>query len=438
MRASDYSNTSCQFDSVRAGQILGAHSCRKILQVSKPDSLSDLPHDVKVKVDIVVGGEDGGGDFSSGEEMPKICASIAVANGTRTLRIDGTLIFDVASVLDEHAALAGVQASVAGGASGENAIHHIDAECDVISELFGAADAHEVARAIGGKKSGYFSSHFTRDIVRFADSEAAHGVTGKVEGEKLVSAFAAQVGEGGALHDAELPLGQAAIFLSMLHKIVASALCPGSGALESGFCDGAWRGRFDAFIEHHGDVCAKGQLNLGGLLRSEEMLRAVEMGTKAHAVVGYFAQIGEAEDLVATGIGEDGTGPRHERMQAAEFADQSVTGTQIKMIGVGENNFGAEGFEGFLGESLNGRGGANGHEGRRFDDAMRRGEKAAPRASGIGVLNFEGKTHFASVSGEDEGPAHAQNNKDCPDPEDDEIWFRTFQFFRVDSRKADG
>ena len=239
---------------MRAGQILGTHSCRKILQVSKPDSLSDLPHDVKVKVDIVVGGEDGCGDFSRGEEMPKIRASVAAADGTRTFRINRALIFDVASVLNEHPAFAGVETGMTSGARGKNAIHHIDTECDVIGELLGTTNAHEVARSIGGKKSGDFSSHFAGDIVGFADSESTDCVTGKIESEKLVSAFAAQVGKRGALHDTELPLRQAAIFLLMLEKIVASALRPGRGALESGFGDGARGGRFNAFVEDHGDI----------------------------------------------------------------------------------------------------------------------------------------------------------------------------------------
>src|SRR5215471_18594770 len=305
MSASDYSNTSCQFGSVRAGQILGTHSCRKFLQLSKPDSLSDLPHDVKVKVDIVVGGEDGGSDFSRAKEMPKIRTSVATANGTGTLRIDGALVVDVAGVLDEHAALGGVEAGVAGRARGKNAIHHIDAESDVVSDLFGAADAHEVARPVGRKKSGYFRGHFTSDVVRFADREAADGVTGKIESEKLVSAFAAQVGECSPLHDAELPLRQAAILLCVLRKIVARALRPGSGALQSGFGEGARSGRFDAFIEDHGNVRAQRELYLSGLFRSEEMLRAVEMRPEAYAVVADLAQIGEAEDLVTAGIGED-------------------------------------------------------------------------------------------------------------------------------------
>jgi len=51
-----------------------------------------LAHYVKVKVDIVVGGEDGAGDFSRGEEVTKIGARVAAADGTSTPGINGLLI----------------------------------------------------------------------------------------------------------------------------------------------------------------------------------------------------------------------------------------------------------------------------------------------------------------------------------------------------------
>ena len=73
----------------------------------------------------------------------------------------------------------------------------------------------------------------------------------------------------------------------------------------------------------------------------------------------------------------------------------SVPGTQIKMVGIGENDFGAEIFQRFLRQGLDGGGGAHGHENGRFDGAVRRGEYARTRARWIRVLNFEGKTHFA-------------------------------------------
>ena len=75
-------------------------------------------------------------------------------------------------------------------------------------------------------------------------------------------------------------------------------------------------------------------------------------------------------------------------------------------------NFRAKSLERFLSESLDRGGGAHGHENRRFDDAMRRGKKATPRAGGIGMLDFERKTHFASVSGEGKSDSHTQDHID--------------------------
>src|SRR5271154_3796033 len=89
---------------------------REFFELSKSDSLSNLAHDVKVKVDVVVGRQDGRGDFSSGEKMPKIRAGVALTDRTGTLWIDGALVFGVARVLDKHAAFASVQTRVTSGA----------------------------------------------------------------------------------------------------------------------------------------------------------------------------------------------------------------------------------------------------------------------------------------------------------------------------------
>ncbi len=63
---------------------------------------------------------------------------------------------------------------------------------------------------------------------------------------------------------------------------------------------------------------------------------------KGHAFFGDLAQAGEAEDLEAAGIGEDGVGPGHEAVQSAELADEFVAGAQVEMIGVGEEDVDAE------------------------------------------------------------------------------------------------
>src|SRR5690349_21279638 len=100
----------------------------------------------------MVGGQDGRGHFPRGKEMTEIRARVAAADAARTIRIDGPLILRVARVLDEHAAFAGVEAGMARSASGKNAIHHVDAESDVVGNLLGPPDAHEIARAIFWKK----------------------------------------------------------------------------------------------------------------------------------------------------------------------------------------------------------------------------------------------------------------------------------------------
>src|SRR5258708_2922803 len=124
------------------------------------------------------------------------------------------------------------------------------------------------------------------------------------------------------------------------------------------------------------------------------MFSAIEMRTKAHPFVGDFSQFGKAKHLIATGVRENRTRPGHELVQAAKLADQLVAGAQIKMIGIGEDDFRAEFFERFLGQSFDGSLCANGHEEGRLDGAMRRGQAATARASRIGLRNRKGKIHL--------------------------------------------
>src|SRR5260370_354611 len=157
--------------------------------------------------------------------------------------------------------------------------------------------------------------------MRFANSEAANGVARKIQIEKLARAFAAQIGKRRALHNSKLPLGKIAIASGLFEEISASAARPGGGALERGLGFFARGRRLNAFIEDHSNIRPERKLNLGGFFRRQKMLRAVEMGTKAHAFIGHFSQFGEAEDLIAAGVREDGARPGHELMQATKLAD---------------------------------------------------------------------------------------------------------------------
>src|SRR5206468_10730349 len=103
-----------------------------------------------------------------------------------------------------------------------------------------------------------------------------------------------------------------------------------------------------------------------------EVVRAVEVCAEAHAFGGDFTRMRKTEDLIPSRVGENRMGPGHEVVQTAELADEFVAGSQIEMIGIREDNFGAELLERFLTQALNGRGGADGQEERRFDRAVRR------------------------------------------------------------------
>jgi hypothetical protein len=69
-------------------------------------------------------------------------------------------------------------------------------------------------------------------------------------------------------------------------------------------------------------------------------------------------------------------------MKAAETADELVSGTQIEVIGVAEDDFRAQGFERVLRDGFDCAGGADGHEDRGLDGAMGEMELGAAAAGG--------------------------------------------------------
>src|ERR1700749_5162543 len=89
--------------------ILPFEACRKVRaessELSKTDSLPNLAHYVKVKVDVVVGVQDARKRLTRGIKVPQICTGIPAANGELTFFVYGPLIVCVARVLDEQPSL---------------------------------------------------------------------------------------------------------------------------------------------------------------------------------------------------------------------------------------------------------------------------------------------------------------------------------------------
>ncbi len=142
-------------------------------------------------------------------------------------------------------------------------------------------------------------------------------------------------------------------------------------------------GVFGAFIERHEDVAAEGKLGIHGGFGGEGVEIAIEVRLEDDALIGDLAQAGEAEDLKSAGIGEDGVGPGHEAVEAAHLADEIGPGADIKMIGIGEQDFDAEVVrEVALVEAFDRGLGTDGHENRGLDGAVGSVENARASAGG--------------------------------------------------------
>ena len=117
----------------------------------------------------------------------------------------------------------------------------------------------------------------------------------------------------------------------------------------------------------------------------KKWLTAIEMGAEAHAFVSDFAELGEAVNLEAAGVSEHGARPADEAMQAAHAADGFVTGAQVEVIGVAENDLGAERFNHVLRYGFDAAGRADRHEDRSFHHLVRQVHLRAAAAGPGGV-----------------------------------------------------
>ena len=204
-------------------------------------------------------------------------------------------------------------------------------------------------------------------------------------GERL-HAFGAQRGIDAALHDAEQavarPLGEGALaafgpFHRQPHR-------------------GGGRRLLDrparAFVERHGDVGVQELLDLDRALRRQPMLRAVDRRAEGDAVGVELAQFLERHHLEAARIGQDRARPVHELVQPAQRRHALGARPQHQVEGVAEHDLRAGLGDRLRQHRLDRAGGAERHEGRRLDRAVRGGDAAATGGAVAGQ-KLEGKTH---------------------------------------------
>ena len=106
--------------------------------------------------------------------------------------------------------------------------------------------------------------------------------------------------------------------------------------------------------------------------------------------------IDEAEYLIAAAIRQDRTRPADKPVQTTAARDQIVAGPQIQVIRVAQQDLRTEAFEIPVRDTLDGALGADRHEGRRLDRAVRCRKHTGP-GDPVGVHDLKGKRHMLSL-----------------------------------------
>ena len=95
--------------------------------------------------------------------------------------------------------------------------------------------------------------------------------------------------------------------------------------------------RRGAFVQDHCYVWPQRLFNLHDPFRREIVLATVNMAAKGDAVIVQLALMGQAENLKAARIGQDGAVPAHKAVETAKLLHQFMAGAQIEMIGIGQD-----------------------------------------------------------------------------------------------------
>ena len=123
-------------------------------------------------------------------------------------------------------------------------------------------------------------------------------------------------------------------------------------------------------VQHHGDIGAEGLLIFHGQLGGQEALRAIDVRPEQDSLVIEASQVAQAEHLEAAAVGEDGPVPRHERVQATHPLDRVDAGAQGQVVGVGQDDLGADAAQVVGPQGLDRGQGAHRYEGRGPHGAM--------------------------------------------------------------------
>ena len=259
----------------------------------------------------------------------------SAAGVAAAVRIHGGVRLAVPGILDIEAAPGREQSSVTGLAGGQHAIEEINTLLDAEQQVFGRADAHEIAGPVPGQLMDEFREGRVHQCLGFAHAEPAHGETLErrrgIHLQDLMQVVPPQIQVRTALID-----GKEALMLPQ--REIPAAAQPPRGARHALFQRSAIHATRRTFIQSHDDIGTQIRLNLHGAFGAQEMTGSIYMALKSDAFFTDLSHGGERKNLKAATVREDGSIPSHECVESAEPRHQFVAGPQTQVIGVAENH----------------------------------------------------------------------------------------------------
>jgi hypothetical protein len=152
-----------------------------------------------------------------------------------------------------------------------------------------------------------------------------------------------------------------------------------------------------ALVEHHRDIGVEYALDAHRFLRREKKPIAVDRRGEAHAFFTDLPELAQREHLEAPGVGEDRALPAHEAMQAVVRGDHVESRSQPQMKRVAEHDLRVHFHQFVRCHRLDGAIGADRHEHRGLDGAVRERDAGAPGRA-IGREDFERQAHGARAT----------------------------------------
>ena len=353
------------------------------------DRGADFAHQLLVVMQVVDGIEARTEYLVEAVQMVQVGAGEVAAGVAGALLVQRTHVHPVLRILDLDVAEAGEQHAVARIARRHHAVEHVDALRDRLHDVFRRAHAHQVARLVLRQLRRGVPQNAQHVFLGLAHRQAADGITVETDTLQFAQRFIAQMLVHPALHDAEQRIRIA--FMRGFR-----ALRPAQRQAHRLRRRLLVRRIRRAFVEDHHDVGIQHLLDAHGFFRRQETFVAVHRRLELHSLLGDLAQRAQAEHLKTAGIGQDRPIPAHEAMQAAMRRDHFQPRPQPQVEGVAQHDLRADLFQFERRHRLDRAIGADRHEGRGFDAAVGKLQRAA---TGKAVGFMQGKFHcFLSIS----------------------------------------